>query len=79
MHASAVVVNAIVPFIQPAQVHGAKEHIPGAAAERLQPDGERRQDVGDVDPAVVPANAAIGRHAPDLEVLRLCVRTTVNL
>lgn len=67
--ASAAVVNAIVSLIQPAEVHGAKEHIPGPAGEGLQAHGERRQNMRDVHPALVPPNASIGRDAPDLEVL----------
>jgi hypothetical protein len=61
--------NAIVLFIEPAQVHRAEEQVPGSAGEGLEPDGERRQDVRHVHPALVPANAPVGRDAPDLEVL----------
>ena len=31
--------NAIVPFIEPAQVRQAEEHIPGTTAEGLSPTG----------------------------------------
>ena len=63
--------DAIVPFIEPAQVHRAEEHIPGPAAEGLEPDRQCRQDVRDIHPALVPPNAPVGRDAPDLEVLRV--------
>jgi hypothetical protein len=39
-----MVVNPIVSFIQPAEVHRAKEHVPGSAGEGLEADRERRQD-----------------------------------
>ena len=67
--APAAVMNAIVLLIEPAQVDGAKEHTPGSRGERLQADRERGQDVGHVDPSLVPPNAAVGRDASDLEVL----------
>jgi hypothetical protein len=68
---SAAVVNAIVPFIEPAQMDRAEEHVPGSAAEGLEADRQRRQDVRDIHPALIPPNAAVGRDAPDLEVLRV--------
>ncbi len=71
VRATAVVVNPIIAFIQPAQVDGAKEDVPGARGEWLEPEGQRREDVGDVHPALIPPNASIGRDAPDLEVLRI--------
>ncbi len=67
--AAAVVVDPIVAFIQPAEVDGPKEDVPAAGGERLQADGQRGQDVGDVHPPSVPANAAVGRDAPDFEVV----------
>ena len=60
---TAVVVNAVASFIQPAEVHGAKEDVPGAIREGLEADPELRQDMGDVDPAGVPADAAVAGHA----------------
>ena len=39
LDASLAVVNAIVPFIKPAEVHRAKEDIPGTAGEGLESDG----------------------------------------
>jgi hypothetical protein len=66
-----VVVNAIVSFIQPAEVHRSEEHVPGPAGQGLEPDGQRGQNVRDIDPALVPANAAVGGDAPELEVLRV--------
>jgi hypothetical protein len=50
-------------------MHGAEEDAPGPGREGFEPDGQRGQDVRDVHPAPVPANAAVGRDAPDLEVL----------
>ena len=67
--AAAVVVDPIVSFIQPAQVDRPKEDVPGAGGERLQPDGQRGQDMRDVHPALVPADAPIGRDPPELEML----------
>jgi hypothetical protein len=52
-------------------MHGAKEEVPGALRERLEADRQLGEDVGDIDPAAVPANAPIGRDPPDLEVLRI--------
>jgi hypothetical protein len=66
---SSAVVNAIIPFIKPAQVDGAKEHIPGPGGERLEPHGQGGQNVRDVHPVLVSPNAAVGRDAPHLEVL----------
>lgn len=45
-----------------------KEDIPGATGERLEADGERRQNMRDVYRALVPANAAVGRDAPAAEL-----------
>jgi hypothetical protein len=50
-------------------VHRAEEQVPGSAGEGLEPDGERRQNVRNVHPALVPSNAPVGRDAPELEVL----------
>jgi hypothetical protein len=72
--AAAAVVNPVVAFVQPAEVNRSKEHVPRPAGEGLAPDGQGRQDVGDVDPALLPPNAPVGRHAPDLEVLRVADR-----
>jgi hypothetical protein len=69
LQSSSVVVNAIVSFIQPAEMHRSEEQVPGSAGQRLKPDGQRGQDVRDVDPALLPADAAIGRHPANLEVL----------
>ena len=66
---SSAVVNPMVPFVEPAEVNRAKEDIPGSAGEGLKADRKRRQDVGHVHPALEPPNAAVGRDAPDLEVL----------
>jgi len=71
LQSSSVVVNAIVSFIQPAEVHRSEEHVPGSAGQRLEPDGQRGQNVGDVDPALLPADAAVGRYPTNLEVLRV--------
>ena len=66
---SSAVVDAVVSFIQPAQVDGAEEHIPGAGGEGLQAHRQRGQDVGHVHPPLVPPNAPVGGDASDLEVL----------
>lgn len=60
LQSSSVVVNAIVSFIEPAQVHRSEEHVPGAAGKGLEADRERRQDVRHVHPALEPPNAAVG-------------------
>jgi hypothetical protein len=69
LQSSSVVVNAVVVVIQPAQVDWAKEDIPGPAGQGLETDRQRRQHVGEVHPALVPSNAAVGRDAPNLAVL----------
>ena len=69
LQSSSVVMNPIVSFIEPPEVHRSNEQSPSPTGEGLEADGERRQDVGDIDPALVPPNAAVGRDAPDLEVL----------
>lgn len=61
LQSSSVVVNAIVSSIEPAEVRQSKEHVPGSAGEGLEADGQRRQDLRDVHPALVPPNAAVGR------------------
>jgi glyoxalase/bleomycin resistance protein/dioxygenase superfamily protein len=58
LQSSSVVVNAIVSFIPPAEMHRSEEHVPGSAGQRLAPDGQRGQDVRDVDPPLLPADAA---------------------
>jgi len=58
LQAASVVVNAIVSFIQPAEVHRSEEHVPGSTGQRLKADGQRGQDVGDVHPALLPTDAA---------------------
>jgi hypothetical protein len=68
LRAPAVVVNAIVAFVEPAEMDRPEKDIPGTAREGLEPDGERGQDVRYVHPAFMPPNAAIRRDAPNLKV-----------
>lgn len=69
LRSSSAVVNTIVGLIEPAEVYGAEEDVPRPGCEGLEADGQRGQDVGDVHPPSVPANAAVGRDAPDFEVV----------
>jgi hypothetical protein len=71
LQSSSVVVNAMVSFIQPAEMHRSEAHVPGSVGQRLEPDRQRGQNVGDVDPALLPTNAAVGRYPTNLEVLRV--------
>lgn len=63
-----MIVDTVVAFIEPAQVDGTEEDIPRASSEGFETDGQFAEDVGDVDPPGVPANAAVAGDAPGFEV-----------
>ena len=64
-----MIVDLVVVFIEPAEMHGTEEDIPRPLGEGFEADGELGEDVGDADPAVVPAHAPIGRDQPDFKML----------
>src|SRR6266852_6809633 len=69
-----LVLNAQVSLAQPAEPQRPKVDVPDPVVDLLEADVFADADRRDVDPAAVPANAAIGADIPHLEPIRVLER-----
>ncbi len=58
-------------FVKPSKIEGAKVHGPNAVVDFFEADVLFGEDVADVDPLRMPANAAVPIDAPDFEMGRV--------
>jgi hypothetical protein len=63
---------------QPPECEGAEGDIPDAIIDFFEADIGSDADVGDVDPVMVPPNAAIGPDVAPLEAVRICQRRELS-
>src|SRR5258705_999143 len=79
LHVSALqsairILDAHVPLEQPAEPQGPEVHIPDAVVDLLEADILAHAHRGDVDPAAIPPNAAVGADVAHLEAIGIFER-----
>ena len=57
--------------MESAQAERAEVPVPFAVSDLDQPDVLLAERLADIDPLLVPANAPVATHAPDLRVARV--------
>ena len=55
-------------FVHPSERERSEVYVPEPLADFFEPDVFARQRVGDADPLLLPANAAVATDEPDFEV-----------
>ena len=68
------ILDAHVPLEQPAEAQGPEVDGPDAVVDLLEADVRAHADRGDVDPAVIPANAAVRADVAHLEAIGIFER-----
>jgi hypothetical protein len=58
-------------FVEASEVEGPKVNSPDPVVDFFKGNELFGEDVTDIDPVAVPANAAVMTNAPDFEVLRM--------
>ena len=66
--AAARIFDLAEPFVKPAELPGSKVEVPLAVVDLFEADEFPGEDETHIDPAVLPADAAIGADEPDLEM-----------
>jgi hypothetical protein len=68
---TAIIFDPAGAFGKAAELHAAIIHVPEPVGDGLEAHGLLGQDVTDVHPGLVPADAAVAAHLPKLEVARV--------